>query len=184
MSAEVYVAELCRWFVLIALLSAAIGKTFGFRRFRDSLSDAFAWLKGAGASFAAGAIVVGEWAAGLSMLAGGALSRAGLTLALCLFVFLTAVVAVVLANGLSVRCNCFGPSQRRISGHDFARNLLFIAAASFGLYGASATGVAGASGGIAWPAVVAIAAVAATLFLLAIGLRELAHVLRIDAEDL
>ncbi len=184
MSAEVYLAECCRYYVLIALLAAAIGKTFGFRRFRDSLGDAFAPLKGGGGFLAAGAIVIGEWTAGLSMLAGGLPSRAGLMLALCLFVFLTAVVAVVLANGLSVRCNCFGPSQRRISGHDLARNLLFIAAAGFGLYGASAHGIAGASGGFALPAVAAIAAVAAALFLLSIGLREIAHVLRISAEDL
>ncbi|GEM_PF-847096 len=184
MSVAAYLAEGCRWYVLIALLAAAIGKTLYFRRFRDSLDEAFVRLKGNGNRLAAAAIVTGEWTAALSMLAGGALSRMGLMLALALFVVLTAVVAVVLAKGLSVRCNCFGPSQRRISGYDLLRNLLFIAAASSGVYGASAAAASGVSGGFAWPAVAAIAAVAATLFLLSIGLREIVHLLRIRAEDL
>lgn len=182
--AEVYFAETCRLFVLIALLAAAIGKTANFRRFRDSLDDAFPVLRRDGAMLVAAAILIGEWSAALLMLAGGASSRVGLLLASGLFVFLTAVVAMVLAKGLSVRCNCFGASQRRISGYDLARNLLFIAAACFGLCGASVNGVEGVIGGFALPVYVPMVAVALILFQLSIALREIVHILRIRAEDL
>lgn len=182
--AEIYLAETCRLFVLIALLAAAIGKSANFRRFRDSVDEAFPALGPGGAMSIAAAILIGEWSAALLMLAGGASSRAGLLLASGLFVFLTAVVALVLAKGLSVRCSCFGASQRRISGYDLARNLLFIAAAGFGLYGASVDGAAGGFGGLGLPVYVPMAAVALMLFLLSIGLREIVHILRIRAEDL
>ena len=182
--AEVYLAETCRLFVLIALLAAAIGKTANFRRFRDSLDEAFPTLRRDGAMLIAAAILIGEWSAALLMLAGGAWSRAGLLLASGLFVFLTAVVAVVLAKGLSVRCNCFGASQRRISGYDLLRNLLFIAAAGVGLCGASVSGIAGVFGGLALPVYLPMVAVALMLFQLSTGLREIVHILRIRAEDL
>jgi hypothetical protein len=183
--AEVYLAETCRLFVLIALLAAAIGKSANFRRFRDSLGEAFPVLERSnGAMPIAAAILIGEWSAALLILAGGVFSRAGLLLASGLFVFLTAVVALVLAKGLSIRCNCFGASQRRISGYDMVRNVLFIAAAGFGLYGASADGVAGVLGGLTLSAYVPLVAVALMLFQLSIGLREIVHMLRIRAEDL
>ena len=79
--AEIYLAETCRLFVLIALLAAAIGKTANFRRFRDSLDEAFPTLRRDGAMLIAAAILIGEWSAALLMLAGGAWSRAGLLLA-------------------------------------------------------------------------------------------------------
>ncbi len=184
MSIEIYLAEGCRWYVLIALLAAAIGKSMHFRSFRDSLVEAFPTLGNGGGLLVAAAILIGEWLAALSMLAGGALSRLGLMLALVLFAFLTSVVALVLAKGLSIRCNCFGASQRRITGYDLTRNLLFIAAAGFGLYGASTTGVAGVLGGLALSAELAIVAVALMLFLLSISLREIVYLMRIRAEDL
>lgn len=184
MGVEAYLAEGCRWYVLIALLAAAVGKSMRFGAFRDSLADSFPILKHRGGPLIAAAILLGEWSAALMMLAGGALSRAGLTLVFGLFVFLTAIVALVLAKGMSVRCNCFGASQQRISGYDLARNLLFIAAAGFGLSGASASGTDGESGGFPVLANAPILAVASMLFLLSIHLREIAGLLRIRAEDL
>jgi hypothetical protein len=182
--AEVYLAETCRLFVLLALLAAAIGKSMYFRRFRDSLHEAFPTLGLGGAMLVAAAILIGEWSAGLLMLAGGAASRMGLLLASCLFAGLTAVVALVLAKGLSIRCNCFGASQRRISGYDLMRNLLFIAAAGLGLYGASANGDGGVLGGFALAAYVPMVALALILLQLCISLREIVHLLRLRAEDL
>jgi hypothetical protein len=183
-SVEVYLAEGFRWYVLIALLAAAAGKSLRFTDFRDSLAESFPLLKRRGSLFAAVAVVLGEWSAALMMLAGGALSRIGLILAFGLFVLLTAIIALVLAKGLSVRCNCFGASQQRISGYDFARNLLFIAAAGYALHGASVSGAAGTFGGIALSSSLALATVAISLFLLSINMREIVHLLRIRAEDL
>lgn len=184
MSAEVAFAEACRWLVLLALLAAATGKSLHLRRFRDSLAHGFPMIGRSGAMLAAGAILAGEGAAGLLMLAGGELSRIGLMLALVMFVSLTLVVAGVLATGGTVRCNCFGAGEQRMSGFDLARNLLFIAAAIVGLRGPSATGSAGVLGGLPLAAMLATAAVATMLLLLSLHLRDLAQLMQVRAEDL
>ncbi|MBX3710601.1 MAG: hypothetical protein KF800_01345 [Lysobacter sp.] len=184
MSAGVAFAEACRWLVLLALLAAATGKSLHPGRFRDSLEHGFPSIGRSGASLAAGAILAGEGAAGLLMLAGGELSRIGLMLALVLFVSLTLVVASVLATGGTVRCNCFGAGEQRLSGFDLARNLLFIAAAAAGLLGPSATGAAGGAGGLPLPVAVATVAVAAMLLLLSLHLRDIAQLMQVRAEDL
>lgn len=78
-----------------ALLAAAAGKSLHPVRFRDSIEHGFPSIVRTGPTLAAGAILAGEAAVGLLMLAGGELSRIGLMLALVLFVSLTLVVVVV-----------------------------------------------------------------------------------------
>lgn len=184
MSIDVYLAEACRWFVLIALLAAAIGKSVHFHRFRESLDEGFQGLGRGSAAILASLVLAGEWSAAALMLAEGGPSRVGLMLSLVLFVLLTLVVVVVLARDLTVRCNCFGAGQQRISGFDLARNLMFIAAAGIGLQGPSATGVTGALGGLPIMSSASIAIVALMLFLLCIHLRDVAHLMQIRAQDL
>lgn len=181
MSVDVAVAETCRWLVLLALLAAVIGKSLHLRRFRESLEQGFPAIGRRGARLAAGAILAGEGAAGLLMLVGGEASRIGLVMALALFVSLTAVVVGVLATGGTVRCNCFGAGEQRLSGFDLARNLVFIAAAVVGLLGPSDAGAPDAG---TFSGVVTIVAVAAMLLLLSLHLRDLAHFMQIRVEDL
>lgn len=181
---EAMVSELCRWLVLLALLAAAVGKSLHVSRFRESLESGFPALGRSGAMLAAAAILIGEGSAGLLMLAGGDASRIGLLLALVLFVSLTLVVVGVLVKGDSVRCNCFGAGEQRLSGFDLARNLVFIAAALAGLLGPSLPGGTGVFGGWPLPATLAIVAVAAMLLLLSLHLRDLAHFMQIRVEDL
>jgi hypothetical protein len=181
---SVYLAEACRWFVLIALLVAALGKSLHVHPFRDSLRDAFPGFGRAGTLVCAVAILAGEWLAGLLILAGGEASRIGLLLALALFAALTVAVSSVLARGLSIRCNCFGASRQRITGLDLVRNFLFIAAAAVALHGAGAGAREGALGGLPWPVVLSMIAVALSVFLLSLHLRDLAQLLRFRAEEL
>lgn len=181
---DVAIAETCRWLVLLALLAAVIGKSLHLRRFRESLQQGFPAIGRSGARLAAGAILAGEGAAGLLMLVGGEASRIGLVMALALFLSLTAVVVGVLATGGTVRCNCFGAGEQRLSGFDLARNLVFIAAAIAGLLGSSLAGGTGTLGGWPLPAMLAIVAVAAMLLLLSLHLRDLAHAMQIRVEDL
>lgn len=179
---SVYLAEACRWFVLIALLVAAIGKSLHVQPFRDSLRDVFPGFGRAGTLVCAVAILAGEWLAGLLILAGGEASRIGLLLALALFAALTVAVGTVLARGLSIRCNCFGASRQRITGLELVRNFLFIAATAVALPGAGAR--EGALGGLPWPVVLSMIAVALSVFLLSLHLRDLAQLLRFRAEEL
>jgi hypothetical protein len=183
-SMGVYLAEACRWFVMIALLFAALGKSLHFQPFRDSLGDAFPGFGRVGALVCAVAILAGEWLAGLLILAGGEAARIGLLLALVLFLALTAAVSSVLARGLSIRCNCFGASRQPITGLDVVRNLLFIAATGVALHDAAAGVREGVLGGLPWPVVLSTIAVALSVFLLSIHLRDLAQLLRFRAEDL
>jgi hypothetical protein len=183
-NAELVFAEVCRWLVLLALLAAAAGKSLHLRRFRDSLENGFPVMGRSGSTLVAGAILASEGAAGLLMLADGVLSRVGLMLGLALFVCLTLVVVGVLATGGTVRCNCFGAGEQRLSGFDLARNLLFIAAAAFGFWGASASGAIGVLGGLPLAATVITAAVATTLLLLSLHMRDLAQLMLVRIEDL
>lgn len=189
MSLEAYLAEACRWFVILALLGAAAGKSIRFGRFRESLGAGFPMLGRIGAATVAVAILGGEWLAGGLILAGGALSRIGLLLALVLFVSLTLVVVAVVVKGMSVRCNCFGVSQQRISGFDLVRNLLFITAAVVALQAAPATAGMDAAGidpmgGLPLVAVVAIVTIALMFLHLSLHLRDVVHLMQVRAEDL
>lgn len=184
MSLDAYLAEACRWFMLLALLAAAAGKSFRFARFRESLDTGFPMLGRVGATTVAIAILGGEWLAGGLILAGGALSRIGLLLALALFVSLTLVVVTVVAKGLSVRCNCFGASQQRITGFDLVRNLLFITAAGVALQAAPVTAVIDPMGGLPLVAVMVIIAIALMCLHLSLHLRDLAQLMQVRAEDL
>ena len=184
MSLDIYLAEACRWFVLMALLAAAAGKSVRFGRFRESLDAGFPVLGRIGAAMVAAGIVAGEWLAGGLILIGGGFSRIGLLLASALFVSLTLVVVVVLARGMSVRCNCFGASQQRISGFDLVRNLLLIAAACVALQVAPLPTGEGVSGGLPFAAVVPIATIALMLLHLSLHLRDLVHLMQVRAEDL
>lgn len=184
MSIEVWIAEGCRWYVSIALLVAAIGKSLHLDGFRDSLSDLFPRLGAGVLSAVAFVILAGEWSAGLLLLIGGGVLQVGLILALLLLVSLTVGVVWVLAQGLSVRCNCFGASRQRISGFDLVRNLLFIAAAGYALRLGTGYDAMDAATRVPWLAVVPIVAVAVALFQLSVSLRAIAQLLQIRADAL
>jgi len=122
-----YIAALCRWYVTLALLAAAWGKSTGFDEFKRGLSDAFPSLGRADAALAF-AIVVAEWGIAAAMLAGGAFARLGAIAGLTLFALFTAVISASILSGRAIVCSCFGPSGRRMGGLDVIRNGVLIAA--------------------------------------------------------
>lgn len=156
---------------MIALLSAAWGKTIGFAAFRKSLADSFPALARVGAAVAS-AIVSAEWAIALLMLIGGASSRIGIVAALVLLSLFTVVIGATLASGRAIVCSCFGASGHRIGGVDVARNLTLIVAA--------AVAVAGPVGEDAWPPIqqLTLAGIATILLLASVWLRDLGWLLR------
>ena len=185
MTAAIYLAEGCRIYVLVVLLTAAWSKMLGFSRFQSALAEAFPVLalRGSiGATVAAAGIVIGEWSAALLMLLGGALSRMGLAFALCLLLSLTIIVVLSLVQGRAIRCNCFGESDRRISKYDLVRNLLFVVIAAAGLLGVSFNEVAGTFGGLALQTYLPLGVVAVFFFLLSAGIHDIAGLLdaRVD----
>ncbi len=186
MTAAIYLAEGCRIYVLVVLLTAAWSKMFGFSRFRSALAEAFPILAlrgNIGATVVAAGIVIGEWSAALLMLLGGALSRLGLVFALCLLLSLTVVVVLSLVQGRAIRCNCFGESDRRISKYDLVRNLVFVAVAAAGLLGVSYNAVSGTFGGLALQTYLPLGAVAVFFFLLSAGIHDIAGLLHARVDE-
>lgn len=121
------VAALCRWYVTLALLAAAWGKSTGFDEFRRGLSDAFPALGRADAVLAF-AIIAAEWSIAAALLAGGVFAKSGAIAGLALFALFTAVVSASILSGRAIVCSCFGASGRRMGGLDVIRNLVLIVA--------------------------------------------------------
>jgi hypothetical protein len=162
-------AEACRWYVLLALLAAAVGKARDIVAFRYSLSRAMPMLARVEGPLA-WAIVLAEAAIALALLAGGAPARLGMVAALAMFVVFTAVIATSIARGRAIVCNCFGTSTHRVGGLDIARNLALIAAA--------ALVVAHGATPLPWQATFMLAGLAAIGVAASVRLRELVWLLR------
>lgn len=169
MSGLDYLAEGSRWYVLLALLAAAAGKSFDFAGFRDSLArsfPSFARFHGAMAV----AIASAEWLIALALLAGGPVARLGMAAALAMFVVFTAVIGISIVRGRAIVCNCFGTSTHRVGHLDVVRNLVLTAAAAIALaHGMPA---------MPWPVELVLAGLAAIGVAASVWLRDLAWLLR------
>ncbi|HSX59826.1 MAG TPA: MauE/DoxX family redox-associated membrane protein [Tahibacter sp.] len=168
-----HIAEICRWWLLCALLVAAFGKTFAFARFRAELAASFPELRG-GVAAVAPAIVAVEWLLVVLIACGGDPARGGMAAAAALFAAMTLVVAVALVQDRTVVCRCFGGAGHAVSGYDLLRNGLLIGAAGFGAWMPTVSGVDVF-------AQIALAAIGFMLFQLSTNLRDIATVLRIEA---
>lgn len=162
-------AEACRWYVLLALLAAVIGKSRDIATFRYSLTRAMPALARIEGPLAWG-IVLGEAVIALALLAGGGAGHLGMIAALAMFVVFTAVIATSILRGRAIVCNCFGTSTHRVGGLDIARNLALIAAA--------ALVVAHGATPLPWQASFMLAGLAAIGVAVSVRLRELAWLLR------
>lgn len=171
MAPAAYVAEICRWWLLIALVLAAFGKVVAFGRFRDELAGSFPEL-GKAAAPTAFAIVAIESLALVLLLAGGRAGFYGMLVAAALFVVLTIVVALALVQDRTVVCRCFGGTGHAMSGYDLLRNGLLVAAALFGAFAPPLQDVDTYSR-------IALAAVAFMGFQLSASLQDVAALLRI-----
>ncbi|HEX8611874.1 MAG TPA: MauE/DoxX family redox-associated membrane protein [Telluria sp.] len=127
MSAAAYLTEIIRFFTAFLLACAAIGKLRTLAAFAHNLVESFGVQRRAAAVLAPAVVALEAVLAGL-ILAGGAIGRAGMAAALVLFVALTALVGYRYVVEGSVKCSCFGESERPVSSYDLLRNGLVIAA--------------------------------------------------------
>lgn len=171
MTVAAHVADLCRWWVLIALLVAAAGKSFAFDRFRDELATAFPEFGKAVLPLAI-ALVAIEWLLALLLLGGDAANRLALMLAAALFAALSAVVAIALLQDRIVVCRCFGGTPHPMSAFDLLRNGLLVVAALIAAF------VPRAPGADVF-AQIALACIAFMLFRLSASLQDIVAVLKI-----
>lgn len=172
----VYVSEAARLFVLVTLVGAAWSKSMAMGQFADSLSESFPRLAKT-SRFAAIAIVGAEWLIAGLIATGGTISQVGLAAAFALFSVFAGVIALALAQGRAIICNCFGRSTRPISVHDLVRNALLIVAC--GLAFAAHTG----GHGLPPFAYVPLVGVAIIMFLISTRLHDIHLLLMAKQED-
>lgn len=173
MSAAAYLAEIIRFFTALLLACAALGKLRTLAAFTHNLVDSFGVNRRA-AAILAPAVIALESLLAASILAGGGWARAGMAGALVLFVALTAIVGYRYVVEGSVRCSCFGESERPVSGYDLLRNGLVIAS-----IGACLAFSGGAAFGKKETVLAAALALVATIG--AIGFHDLARALKRSA---
>lgn len=170
MSAAAYLAEIIRFFIAFLLVCAAIGKLRTLAAFAHNLVESFGVKRQAAAMLAPAVIALEALLAGL-ILAGGGIGRIGIAAALVLFVVLTALVGYRYVVEGSVKCSCFGESERPVSGYDLLRNGLVIAS-----IGACLAFSGGAAFGRKESVLAAALALIATIG--AIGFHDLARTLK------
>lgn len=170
MSATLYLAEIIRLFVGLLLASAAFGKLRTLSGFRHNLVDSFG-LQPRASAILAPAIVLAEALLGGLILAGGATTRPGMLAALAMFAVMTALVGYRYVMEGSVKCSCFGESERPVSAYDLLRNGLIIAGIAACLV------FAGEPAGFGNKATVLAAAMALILNIAAISFHDIARAL-------
>ena len=132
-AATVYLAETCRLLVVVVFAAAAWTKTAELAQFATSLVDHFRVPAHAGKPLAI-VITVLEWLVLALLLAGGAWSRAGFTLAVLLLLTFSVVLAEAVMRGRQAYCSCFGHSRHSVSVLDLARNAVVLLASGVGLF--------------------------------------------------
>lgn len=179
-----FAPELCRVFVLIALLVAVIAKLRDFAGFARDLERSFlngklARLNG---KLAATGVLLAESATIALVLADGDIARVGLVAATALLAVFSAIVAwsVVFDRGLV--CSCFGASSgHRMNVHDLVRNLLLTAASAYACWRFPGRGAIETFAALPWAASLTLTASGAILFLIATSLQDVVLLLRLKA---
>ncbi|HMG46079.1 MAG TPA: MauE/DoxX family redox-associated membrane protein [Allosphingosinicella sp.] len=169
--AAAYLAELCRLYVAVALLAAAIGKAGDLASFRLTIA-ALLPVPMRRTGPAALAIVATEGLVALPLLAGGPWSRPAMAAAMTLLIAFTVVLFVALVQRKAISCNCFGGGGHMISAFDLLRNAALIAAAGFNLGYGPAGNVLDLAAGLL------LLGIAAVLFLVSTSLDGIARLSR------
>lgn len=166
-----YIGEACRFYVMLVLFAAAIGKLGAVRAFQGTLATVFG-ITGPWSRIVALAVIALEGGVGTLLLFGGDLARIAMMVAAALFVVFAAMISTVLARRTPVACNCFGGSSHVISGFDLARSASLVAACAF--YLAQFTRAASSS----FVGLVLMFGVAAIAAVLSVRLSDLAFLAR------
>lgn len=125
-----YIGEACRFYVMLVLFAAAIGKLGSVRAFQRTL-EAVLGITGRWSRIATLVVIALEGGIGMLILVGGDVARVAMMIAAALFVVFAATISMVLARQTPVACNCFGAASHVISSLDLARSAGLLAACAF-----------------------------------------------------
>lgn len=130
----------CRVSIALVFALSARGKARDMAGFEAAIGDFRVFPRGWSRMVARG-VVGAELAVVVSMSIGGRVLLVGFLLAGGLLTVFSVALMSVLRRNLRVACNCFGPTERRVSPYDVARNALLIGCGAVGIwtFGASVT---------------------------------------------
>jgi hypothetical protein len=168
-----YISETCRLYIAVLFLFSAAGKFLAFQEFERTITEGVNIPPWAGRHVAL-AVIAAEAFAALLALADGTWAKLGIYLALILLLAFTGFVTAMLAQGRSIRCNCFGKADDRISALDLLRNGFLMTACVYYLCnGPSARSISM----VAYPMLLAMATIA---FLVSANLKGIVGILRVE----
>jgi hypothetical protein len=127
-----YLLAFCRVVFGLLFFASFVGKIRNIPLFERTITD-FQLLPPVLSKIAAFAVLGGELVVVGLMLIGGPLLGVGFTLAIILLLAFCLVLALGLVRRMQVSCNCFGASDKQISGYDLGRNVGFLSCALLGL---------------------------------------------------
>jgi hypothetical protein len=163
----------CRWSIGLTFAVSALGKATAMGSFRDAIVD-FGLLPAQLTGAVAGVVVGAEGLVVALEAAGGVLARAGFALALALLAGFSAVLARTLRKKTDVSCNCFGPSERKVSWFDVGRNASLALCCAGGLWTAAGGTAVRLSAGLG----LALGLVAAGFVIVVTALEDITVLLR------
>lgn len=129
---SVYLLLFTRWFVGLTFAWSSVAKLRSFANFKAAVLD-FGLLPTRWVRAAATTVVVVEALIALAMLFEGLVLGAGFIAAVALLCCLTVAILAVLRRKARVACNCFGASDRVLTGYDVARNTVMATVCVVGL---------------------------------------------------
>ncbi len=130
-----YLLMFCRIAIVLLFIFSASGKVLSLADFEVAIGD-FKLLPRRWSKIVALLFLGGEIATVVFLTIDSGLLSIGFLLSITLLaVFSAALVTALQRNiGMSLSCNCFGKSERRISHYDVARNILLILCSLIGLW--------------------------------------------------
>jgi hypothetical protein len=124
MSFPLYLMTFCRIAVGIVFLISSLTKVRSISNFEQTIVN-FNILPKRFARATALLFLVGECTTVIFLTLGGGFISYGFGLAVLLLLSFSLAMGYVLARGIRVSCNCFGPSRTAVSSHDLWRNAGF-----------------------------------------------------------
>jgi len=122
----------CRITIVLLFLFSSASKALDLRDFVVTIGD-FKLLPRRWSKTAAWLFLGSEITAAVLILLGGNVLSLGFLLATALLVTFSLALGMALRRNISMSCNCFGRTERRISYYDLARNGVLILCTVLGL---------------------------------------------------
>ncbi|MDH5506770.1 MAG: hypothetical protein OEZ02_06080 [Anaerolineae bacterium] len=169
-----YMLVFCRVTTALVFLYSASGKGLDIHSFEHAVAN-FQLLPPKLHRLAAWCFLAGEILVIWLVARGGQFLVWGFGLAALLLLVFSAALASVLVRKITAACNCFGASEKPVTGYDLWRNGGFVACALLGL-GASTNGAAQANLQLAEVGLVGL--VAAVFVVMWVNLGEIAQIFR------